>query len=206
MARLGHGEPGSDPAYAGGGDKARRLGPPDAAVLALLYGCPLKVAVILRPCRPDDPWRCDPALPGGRIKPGEDPIRTALREAWEEAHIPAPAIKVYGEAFTETTRAGRIKVSIVIASARIPLELRPGPEAKAAIWLPLHIVEENTRLVLHPARGYVLGIPLPISSIPLWGFTLRVLRRIYQWALRGLLPMQAVDALCPLTASHPQGP
>ena len=205
MARLGHGEPGSDPAAAGGGDKARRLGPPDAAVLALLYGCPLRVAAILRPCRPGDPWRCDPALPGGRLRRGEDPVEAALREAWEEAGVPGGLVRVYGEAFRESTRAGRVVVSVVLASARGPLELRPGPEARAALWIPLSIAGEPPRLVRHQERGYVLGVPLAPGA-PLWGFTLRVLRRLYRWALRGLLPPQALDELCPRSSSQPQGP
>jgi len=205
MARLGYGEPGSDPAFAGGGDKARRLGPPDAAVLALLYGCPLRVAMILRPCRPGDPWRCDPALPGGRIGGGEDPVGAALREAWEEAGVPRGAVKVYGEAFRESTGGGRVSVSVVLASARWPVELRPGPEARAAFWELLSVAGEPARLVRHPAGGYVLGVPLSAGA-PLWGFTLRVLRRLYRWALEGTLPLQALDELCPLTVSQPHGP
>jgi len=183
------------------------LGPPrpHASVLALLHGCPAKVALVLRPCRPGDPWSCDPALPGGRIRGGESPVEAALREAWEEAWVPPGMVEAYGVVFHEATLAGRVRVAVVLAVPRGPVELRPGDEVEAAFWAPLWLAGAERRRLRHPVRGWVYGVELRGVRRPLWGFTLRVLTRLYRMALDGALPPQAIDALCPHIASQPHG-
>ncbi|MCE4612564.1 MAG: NUDIX hydrolase, partial [Desulfurococcales archaeon] len=79
------GEPGSD-GFVPGDVKARRLGPrrePDSAVLALLWGSPVRVLLVRKSCRGGGYWACDAALPGGSIEGGEGVVEAALREAWD---------------------------------------------------------------------------------------------------------------------------
>ena len=149
-----------------------------AAVLALVWGSPVRVLLVRKSCRGNSRWACDLALPGGRVEEGEDPVETALREAWEEACVPPRGVRVLGVFGVEYTRRGRIPIVPVLAVPRGPLCPRPcDSEVDAVIWAPLSVVAREPRLVLHP-RMRVLVEGYPLAGGVLWGATLRILQRL----------------------------
>jgi NUDIX domain. len=150
----------------------------DSAVLALLWGDPVRVLIVRKSCSIDSYWACDVALPGGSIEVGEDPVRTALREAWEESFIHPSVVEVLGVLGVESAAKGLRRVAVVLARPRGPLDPRPSSvEVDFVGWLNLDYVLGEPSEVRHPRRGVVLGFKLP-GDMVLWGFTLRVLRRI----------------------------
>ena len=148
-----------------------------AAVLVLVWGEPPRVLLVRKSCSMEGPWRCHAAFPGGHVRPGESPVRAALREAWEEAWVYPRAVRVVGVLPEETTRIGGIRVVPVLAVPSGPLCTLPrSGEVDQVFWLGLDILEAplgrikiNGRIV----EGYRLR-----GGAVLWGLTLRVLRRL----------------------------
>ena len=191
------GEPGSGglishPLGGGRDDKARMRGAPKqlpslgrgdvhASVLILLGGRPLQVLLVRKSCGIPSPWACDVALPGGRLRPGEDPVSAALREAWEEANIWPDYVRVLGSLDVHTTRISGIRVAPIIGFERGPLDPRPAsPEVDAVFWFSLRdIVGHRIERVIHPKRGEVEGVILD-EGLVLWGLTLRILNSLYR--------------------------
>lgn len=151
----------------------------EAAVLVLLWGDPIRVLVVRKSCRIESYWSCDIALPGGHIKLGEDPIRAALREAWEEAWIHPSMVKVQEILAPEKTMTGNRLIHPVIATPKGPLCPRPASEeVDAVLWIPLSIVGNKPREIRHPRRGIIVE-GYRLARGVLWGATLRILRRLY---------------------------
>jgi len=152
----------------------------EAGVLALLWGDPVRVLVVRKSCSGGGYWACDIALPGGGVKPGEDPVSAALREAWEEAWVHPATVKVLGVLEPEYTRLGTHMVYPVLARPRGPLCPRPvSGEVDAVFWLPLGLLDKPPSGIDHPARGFrVEGYR--VGGGVLWGATLRILSRIYR--------------------------
>ncbi len=141
------------------------------------------VLLLRRTERADDPWSGHWSLPGGGCEPGDtDAIETALRELYEET-----GIRLSREALNCTLplahARSRTGPSIPVApfvfevehEIAVSLDAR---EAVEACWIPL------ARL-LDPAEHCVRAIPgmppelvfpcLELGSMPLWGFTYRLL-------------------------------
>ena len=151
---------------------------PDASVLALVQGSPARVLVVRKKCPSPSYWACDLALPGGRVVEGESPVETALREAWEEAWIPPSLVYPVAYYCCEFTRAGRLRVAMVIARPRSYVEAVPrDEEIDATLWLPLDVLDQEEGPVGHPVRGSVWGVPVP-GGLALWGVTLRLLKAL----------------------------
>ncbi len=183
MASCLSGEPGSEGSSKPTEDKARKLRPPDSAVLALLWGSPIRVLLVRKSCSPGGYWSCDAALPGGSIERGETPVEAALREAWEEAWIHPSTVRVIGVMEPEEARGGERVIAPVVALHSGASDYMPrSGEIDFAAWIPLATVSGEPRPVRHPLRGLVSGYELP-GGIVVWGATMRVLRRLYR-ALR----------------------
>ncbi|MCE4612701.1 MAG: NUDIX domain-containing protein [Desulfurococcales archaeon] len=149
----------------------------------MLQGSPARVLVVRKKCPSPSYWACDLALPGGRIVGEETPVETALREAWEEAWVPPGLVYPITYYCCELTRAGKLRVSMVVARPVSYIEAVPrDEEVDAVLWLPLDIADQLEGPVEHPVRGSVWGVPVP-GGLALWGVTLRLLkalRRIYK--------------------------
>jgi len=151
-----------------------------ASVLALLAGRPLQVLLVRKSCKLRSKWSCDIALPGGRLKPGEEPIEAALREAWEEARVPPAYVNVVGFLEPHSTRSGTTVVLPVVGLLRGPYEpMIASNEVDAVFWVYLDsLFAREARLVRHPIRGEVEGLMLGEDLI-LWGLTYRILRSLH---------------------------
>ena len=66
------------------------------------------------------------AFPGGKLDHGEDAVEAALREAWEELHIPRDRVRVIGTTDRYQTGTG-FDITPVLATVPPDLAIRPDP-------------------------------------------------------------------------------
>ena len=151
----------------------------EAAVLVLLSPGG-HVLLERKSCSQGSPWACDVALPGGHIRPGEDSIAAALREAWEEAWVNPAYVEVLCPGPLHATSRGSVVVRPFIAVTRGPLCVRPNAsEVDAVFWAPLEAVAGARPSRLRHPRGFeVVGVELE-GGLIVWGLTLRILRWVY---------------------------
>lgn len=91
-------------------------------------------------------------LPGGALHQGESAVEGALREAWEEAGVPAEKVELL---FLSVYDVGYWSYSTVAVRAVEPFEaVISDPESLALEWVP---VEEVDSLSLHP--GFAAAWP-----------------------------------------------
>lgn len=84
-------------------------------------------------------------LPGGALHEGEDAVTGALREAGEEAGVPADAMRLR---FTRVLDLGAWSYTTVVADVLVPFEpVISDPESVALEWVPLDEVDQRP---LHP--------------------------------------------------------
>lgn len=91
------------------------------------------------------------ALPGGALDSHEEACEAAVREAHEEAGLPADRIVVHVSVVTATVPGPRGPIwtyTTVVADASELLETVPNRESSELRWVPEHQVAE---LPLHPA-------------------------------------------------------
>jgi 8-oxo-dGTP pyrophosphatase MutT (NUDIX family) len=80
------------------------------------------------------------SFPGGRIDDGENAIAAALREAWEEVHMPADDVEVAGRLPTHVTGTG-FAVTPVVGFVRGTFRPQPSPDEVAGVFeVPLETV------------------------------------------------------------------
>jgi 8-oxo-dGTP diphosphatase len=91
-------------------------------------------------------------LPGGALHQGEDPVTGALREAEEEAGVPADKVR---SLFTSVFSVGYWSYTTVVAEATAPFEPSIGDAESIELrWVPLHEVD---KLPLH--TGFAAAWP-----------------------------------------------
>ncbi|WP_240034689.1 NUDIX domain-containing protein [Glaciihabitans arcticus] len=98
-------------------------------------------------------------LPGGALKEGEAADVGALREAYEEAGVPASALEVL---FTSVLDLGFWRYTTVVAAAAVPFEPVIGDAESVELrWVP---VAEVDGLPLHP--GFSAAWPALRDRLP----------------------------------------
>ncbi|HKR49854.1 MAG TPA: NUDIX hydrolase [Pseudonocardiaceae bacterium] len=86
-------------------------------------------------------------MPGGARHSGETPVRTALREAAEEASVATSRVRVRG-VVAEHPAGDGWSFTTVVADTTEPLPVQPNHESTELAWVP---EPEVTALDLHPA-------------------------------------------------------
>lgn len=117
-----------------------------AAVLIALFDGPDGVEVLLTK-RSEDlrNHKGEISFPGGRIDPGETPVQTALREAFEEVGLDPGSVSVRGQLSHLSTVVSRSYIVPVVATLPERPELVPHElEVARIFWVPLATLVEAT--------------------------------------------------------------
>jgi 8-oxo-dGTP pyrophosphatase MutT (NUDIX family) len=126
------------------------------------------------------------ALPGGRLDPGETPVRAALRELAEELGATLGDDDVLGILDDYGTRSGFIITPVVLWGARIAA-LAPDPAEVAAVYrVPLADLDrpDAPRLVVIPESDRPV-VQLPILGTLVHAPTAAVLYQLREVVLHG---------------------
>ncbi len=146
-------------------------GGPNWAAVAVILNEVDEVLVIRRVKRSGDPWSGHAALPGGKWKPGETLIATAIREAEEEVGIRLGLGNLVGILGPKSPRnAPHIKVlPVVFRTGKVDPTINRG-EVEEAVWVSLDTLKRS-----HVSGGrphYKVG------NMVVWGLTYRILRSL----------------------------
>ena len=108
------------------------------------------------------------AFPGGRLDPGETPVRTALRELAEEVGVEIDEHRVLGQLDDFVTRSGFVMTPVVVWGGRVD-EACPNPDEVASIHrIPLsELLREDAPMLsdLHGSEHPVLRMPVGADHI-----------------------------------------
>jgi 8-oxo-dGTP pyrophosphatase MutT (NUDIX family) len=121
------------------------------------------------------------SFPGGVVETRDGSrVETALREAWEEIHLPAEAVEVLGLLDDTETRATNFVITPVVGIVRDPVEFRPdGREIERVIEVPLATLRDPT--IFHTEIWERNGEPHSVffyrvsPEDVVWGATARIL-------------------------------
>jgi|ECHhosMinimDraft_1075155.scaffolds.fasta_scaffold00029_15 8-oxo-dGTP pyrophosphatase MutT (NUDIX family) len=117
------------------------------------------VLFIKRKERDDDPWSGQVALPGGRVKAGETPVETAIREAQEEVGLKPRILGFFG-LYSPLSRPVRVGVFVSPKTG----EPKPdGREVDEVFWADLRELKEGESSFLY-------------KTYRIWGMTYRITR------------------------------
>jgi 8-oxo-dGTP pyrophosphatase MutT (NUDIX family) len=128
------------------------------------------------------------ALPGGRIEPGEDASRTALRELLEEVGLDAGASAVLGLLDDYATRSGYVITPVVLWHEGQGA-LTPNPHEVAAVHrVPLEALgrPEVPRLTRIPESDRpVIQLPIAELDTSIHAPTAAILHQLWEVAIAG---------------------
>jgi 8-oxo-dGTP pyrophosphatase MutT (NUDIX family) len=121
------------------------------------------------------------SFPGGIVDVRDGSrVETALREAWEEIHLPAEAVEVLGLLDDTPTRATNFIITPVVGIVRDPVDLRPdGREIERVLEVPLQILRDPA--IFRTEIWERSGEPHPVLFYEvspddvIWGATARIL-------------------------------
>ena len=121
------------------------------------------------------------SFPGGGLKPGEDPLSAALREAEEEIGLSRAAVDVFGEMPQYHTGTG-FSVSPMVGFIAEGVDLRPDPGEVADIFeVPLDFLMDPNNM-RHETRYYRGAwrsfLAIPWSGRYIWGATAGMLAQL----------------------------
>jgi 8-oxo-dGTP pyrophosphatase MutT (NUDIX family) len=121
------------------------------------------------------------SFPGGVVDTRDGSrVETALREAWEEIHLPAEAVEVLGLLDDTETRATNFIITPVVGIVLDPVEFRPdGREIERVLEVPLQTLRDPT--IFRTELWERNGEPHPVlfyqvsQDDVIWGATARIL-------------------------------
>ncbi len=151
------------------------------AVLVPLYtDASGEVRVVLTK-RPDDmpTHPNDIVFPGGHREDGEEPISTAMREAWEEIGLPRSSVlEILGGLTPVTTRERSKPIVPVVARIKRPRTLVPDRREVDVIIEPLIVdLLDEDRWETRPWNGHNLWF-FEFDEGILWGATAFMMREL----------------------------
>ncbi|HEY6330787.1 MAG TPA: CoA pyrophosphatase [Blastocatellia bacterium] len=148
-------------------------------------GTSLKLCLIKRAERHDDPWSGHMALPGGRVSATDFSIQSAAeREVMEEVGLTIDSKLLIGRLPQLPIRRYRIDTGLMLSpfvyyAGPQPLPLIPNHEVAAAFWVDLdYLWDPANRTTLRATydEKELVFPAIRIGDDLLWGLTLRVLQ------------------------------
>ncbi|RME84946.1 MAG: NUDIX domain-containing protein [Zetaproteobacteria bacterium] len=123
--------------------------------IALVAACDEEARILLLQRRPDQSFAGMWSLPGGKIEPGEAPLRAARRELWEETGLSGSSWRRLG-----VVRGNKPYVRFYLFSCRVTGD-PPRPEARYR-WAELQAL---SRLPMPPANEAIVHKLMRVASI-----------------------------------------
>lgn len=117
------------------------------------------------------------SFPGGKLEPGEGPVKAALRETHEEVGIEPDTIEVVGSFPGLYLTPSQNAVVPVLGWWREPGEVRAvdPAEVERAVSVPIDdLVDPRNRFTVRGPRGYS-GPGFEAQGLFVWGFTAQLL-------------------------------
>src|SRR5262249_15004491 len=157
-----------------------------AAVAVVLHEAAApRVLLMKRVERAGDPWSGHISLPGGRYQASDGDLRvTAIRETREELGIDLEGTRMLGSLATlHPILSGPkgIQVTPVVFATRATLEPVCGPEALAAVWLPLDRAASGALDGTHRIPSSPMEFPSwTYEGHVIWGLTRRILDTVLE--------------------------
>jgi len=151
-----------------------------AAVAMLLTetGDTLKVLLVKRATREEDPWSGHMAFPGGRRGHGDcDLMATACRETREETGIDLTQCTAIGSlAALHSTVRPDLCIQPFIFSCTEPPEVTLNEELMAHYWIPLEELDRSRGITRIDSREFPAYL---VEGEAVWGLTYRMLEKFF---------------------------